>query len=164
MGKQVITRTRYLWPGVPLQVQIQTKKIDLSHVTSKCGSLDNIRHRPGKQPALPVYRYYTCMWCVSVDYLCDVYYVMCILYGSSSACMSKAYFSVLDNKVGQNIDLIYLGHPTLTVEIYGTLQSIHNALEPCWACIGIRLLPYCRWRKEWESIIGCISNGTLIPI
>uniref|UniRef100_A0A673I4M0 Microtubule-associated protein n=1 Tax=Sinocyclocheilus rhinocerous TaxID=307959 RepID=A0A673I4M0_9TELE len=28
-------------------VQIQTKKIDLSHVTSKCGSLDNIRHRPG---------------------------------------------------------------------------------------------------------------------
>ncbi|KAG9349759.1 hypothetical protein JZ751_028207 [Albula glossodonta] len=30
-----------------MQVQIQTKKIDLSHVTSKCGSLDNIRHRPG---------------------------------------------------------------------------------------------------------------------
>uniref|UniRef100_UPI003AAD1BFC microtubule-associated protein tau n=1 Tax=Centroberyx gerrardi TaxID=166262 RepID=UPI003AAD1BFC len=28
-------------------VQIQNKKIDLSHVTSKCGSLDNIRHRPG---------------------------------------------------------------------------------------------------------------------
>ncbi|CAB1328701.1 unnamed protein product, partial [Coregonus sp. 'balchen'] len=28
-------------------VQIQTKKIDLSHVTSKCGSLDNIHHRPG---------------------------------------------------------------------------------------------------------------------
>uniref|UniRef100_A0A3Q3BEQ6 Microtubule-associated protein n=1 Tax=Kryptolebias marmoratus TaxID=37003 RepID=A0A3Q3BEQ6_KRYMA len=29
------------------QVQIQSKKIDLSHVTSKCGSLDNIHHRPG---------------------------------------------------------------------------------------------------------------------
>ncbi|XDV30143.1 hypothetical protein PO909_033126 [Leuciscus waleckii] len=28
-------------------VHIQSKKIDLSHVTSKCGSLDNIRHRPG---------------------------------------------------------------------------------------------------------------------
>ncbi|MEQ2212789.1 cell surface agglutination protein Map4, partial [Xenoophorus captivus] len=28
-------------------VQIQNKKIDLSHVTSKCGSLDNIHHRPG---------------------------------------------------------------------------------------------------------------------
>ncbi|KAF0026254.1 hypothetical protein F2P81_020991 [Scophthalmus maximus] len=28
-------------------VMIQTKKIDLSHVTSKCGSLDNIHHRPG---------------------------------------------------------------------------------------------------------------------
>ncbi|KAL8183718.1 UNVERIFIED_CONTAM: Methionine aminopeptidase 2 [Gekko kuhli] len=28
-------------------VQIVTKKIDLSHVTSKCGSLKNIRHRPG---------------------------------------------------------------------------------------------------------------------
>lgn len=31
-----------------MQVQIVTKKIDLSHVTSKCGSLKNIRHRPGK--------------------------------------------------------------------------------------------------------------------
>ncbi|KAG7260233.1 hypothetical protein CRUP_014504, partial [Coryphaenoides rupestris] len=31
----------------PPQVQIQNKKIDLSHVTSKCGSLDNIHHRPG---------------------------------------------------------------------------------------------------------------------
>lgn len=30
------------------QVLIQTKKIDLSHVTSKCGSLDNIHHRPGQ--------------------------------------------------------------------------------------------------------------------
>lgn len=42
------------WWGAPLnlfvyifQVQIQNKKIDLSHVTSKCGSLDNIHHRPG---------------------------------------------------------------------------------------------------------------------
>lgn len=34
------------------QVMIQNKKIDLSHVTSKCGSLDNIHHRPGNQPAL----------------------------------------------------------------------------------------------------------------
>lgn len=31
------------------QVQIQNKKIDLSHVTSKCGSLDNIHHRPGNR-------------------------------------------------------------------------------------------------------------------
>lgn len=30
------------------QVLIQNKKIDLSHVTSKCGSLDNIHHRPGQ--------------------------------------------------------------------------------------------------------------------
>ncbi|NXG15662.1 MTAP2 protein, partial [Grallaria varia] len=29
------------------QVQIVTKKIDLSHVTSKCGSLKNIHHKPG---------------------------------------------------------------------------------------------------------------------
>ncbi|XP_070979986.1 microtubule-associated protein 2-like isoform X6 [Oncorhynchus clarkii lewisi] len=38
------------WAPMPAKdqlVQIQTKKIDLSHVTSKCGSLDNIRHRPG---------------------------------------------------------------------------------------------------------------------
>ncbi|NXU67878.1 MTAP2 protein, partial [Horornis vulcanius] len=28
-------------------VQIVTKKIDLSHVTSKCGSLKNIHHKPG---------------------------------------------------------------------------------------------------------------------
>lgn len=34
------------------QVMIQNKKIDLSHVTSKCGSLDNIHHRPGNQSAL----------------------------------------------------------------------------------------------------------------
>ncbi|CAG09246.1 unnamed protein product [Tetraodon nigroviridis] len=32
-----------------LLVQIQNKKIDLSHVTSKCGSLDNIHHRPGNR-------------------------------------------------------------------------------------------------------------------
>ncbi|NXU55353.1 MTAP2 protein, partial [Turnix velox] len=30
------------------QVQIVTKKIDLSHVTSKCGSLKNIHHKPGR--------------------------------------------------------------------------------------------------------------------
>lgn len=35
------------------QVQIQNKKIDLSHVTSKCGSLDNIHHRPGKGLQFP---------------------------------------------------------------------------------------------------------------
>lgn len=34
----------------PSQVHIQSKKLDLSHVTSKCGSLDNIRHRPGRKP------------------------------------------------------------------------------------------------------------------
>lgn len=30
------------------QVQIVHKRIDLSNVTSKCGSKDNIRHKPGK--------------------------------------------------------------------------------------------------------------------
>lgn len=30
------------------QVQIVHKKIDLTNVTSKCGSKDNIRHKPGK--------------------------------------------------------------------------------------------------------------------
>lgn len=30
------------------QIQIVHKKIDLSNVTSKCGSKDNIRHKPGK--------------------------------------------------------------------------------------------------------------------
>ncbi|CAI9595571.1 unnamed protein product [Staurois parvus] len=29
------------------QIQIVSKKINLSHITSKCGSLKNIRHRPG---------------------------------------------------------------------------------------------------------------------
>ncbi|XP_029373926.1 microtubule-associated protein 2-like [Echeneis naucrates] len=29
------------------QVQIQSKKINLSHVTAKCGSMSNIHHRPG---------------------------------------------------------------------------------------------------------------------
>ncbi|CAF98218.1 unnamed protein product [Tetraodon nigroviridis] len=29
------------------QVQIQTKKVDISHITSKCGSMSNIHHRPG---------------------------------------------------------------------------------------------------------------------
>ncbi|KAF7239152.1 Microtubule-associated protein tau [Varanus komodoensis] len=29
------------------QVQIVYKPVDLSHVTSKCGSLDNIHHKPG---------------------------------------------------------------------------------------------------------------------
>jgi hypothetical protein len=30
-----------------IQVQIQHKKVDLSKVTSKCGSKDNIKHKPG---------------------------------------------------------------------------------------------------------------------
>uniref|UniRef100_A0A8C2XPV8 Microtubule-associated protein n=1 Tax=Cyclopterus lumpus TaxID=8103 RepID=A0A8C2XPV8_CYCLU len=29
------------------QIQIQTKKVDMSHITSKCNSMSNIRHRPG---------------------------------------------------------------------------------------------------------------------
>lgn len=32
---------------VGLQVQIVNKKLDLSNVTSKCGSKDNICHKPG---------------------------------------------------------------------------------------------------------------------
>lgn len=31
-----------------LQVQILNKKVDLSKVTQKCGSKDNINHKPGK--------------------------------------------------------------------------------------------------------------------
>lgn len=38
------------------QVLIQNKKIDLSHVTSKCGSLDNIHHRPGNSQLVLIYR------------------------------------------------------------------------------------------------------------
>ena len=30
------------------QVQILSKKVDLSKVTSKCGSKDNIKHKPGE--------------------------------------------------------------------------------------------------------------------
>lgn len=30
------------------QVQILNKKVDLSKVTSKCGSKDNIKHKPGQ--------------------------------------------------------------------------------------------------------------------
>lgn len=31
-----------------LQVQILNRKVDLSKVTSKCGSRSNIKHKPGK--------------------------------------------------------------------------------------------------------------------
>lgn len=31
-----------------IQVQILNKKVDLSKVTSKCGSKDNIKHKPGQ--------------------------------------------------------------------------------------------------------------------
>ena len=34
-------------PFLSLKVQIVHKKIDLSNVQSKCGSKDNIRHKPG---------------------------------------------------------------------------------------------------------------------
>jgi len=33
---------------LPLQVQIQNKKVDLSKVSSKCGSKANIKHKPGR--------------------------------------------------------------------------------------------------------------------
>lgn len=35
------------------QIQIQTKKIDLSHITSKCGSMSNLSHRPGTTHTFP---------------------------------------------------------------------------------------------------------------
>lgn len=46
-----------LAPAHPLsslhgQVQIVYKPVDLSHVTSKCGSLGNIHHKPGTPGAL----------------------------------------------------------------------------------------------------------------
>lgn len=31
------------------QVQILNKKVDVSKVTSKCGSKDNIKHKPGEK-------------------------------------------------------------------------------------------------------------------
>lgn len=34
------------------QVQILNKKVDLSKVTSKCGSKDNIKHKPGRSSIL----------------------------------------------------------------------------------------------------------------
>lgn len=42
----------------PPQVQILNKKVDVSKVTSKCGSKDNIKHKPGRSftppsPRLP---------------------------------------------------------------------------------------------------------------
>lgn len=37
----------------PLQVQILNKKVDVSKVTSKCGSKDNIKHKPGGSLPLP---------------------------------------------------------------------------------------------------------------
>lgn len=33
--------------GLYLQVQILNKKVDVSKVTSKCGSKDNMKHKPG---------------------------------------------------------------------------------------------------------------------
>lgn len=44
------------------QVQIQNKKIDLSHVTSKCGSLDNIHHRPGNRKQSPCWFAVSSVW------------------------------------------------------------------------------------------------------
>lgn len=35
------------------QVQIQSKKVDISKVSSKCGSKANIKHKPGERPSLP---------------------------------------------------------------------------------------------------------------
>lgn len=35
------------------QVQIQSKKVDISKVSSKCGSKANIKHKPGECPSLP---------------------------------------------------------------------------------------------------------------
>lgn len=37
---------------LPLQVQIQNKKVDLSKVSSKCGSKANIKHKPGRNVAV----------------------------------------------------------------------------------------------------------------
>lgn len=34
--------------SVPLQVQIQSQKVDISKVSSKCGSKANIKHKPGE--------------------------------------------------------------------------------------------------------------------
>lgn len=39
------------------QVQIQSKKVDISKVSSKCGSKANIKHKPGERLSLP--------WCLA---------------------------------------------------------------------------------------------------
>lgn len=44
---QLLSICVYLLTFPHPQVQIQSKKIDLSHITSKCGSMSNIHHRPG---------------------------------------------------------------------------------------------------------------------
>jgi len=48
------------------QVKIASKRIDLSQVTSKCGSLDNAKHKPGGRIAFVVM--FTCT--VTVYYMC----------------------------------------------------------------------------------------------
>lgn len=41
----------------PLQVQILNKKVDVSKVMSKCGSKDNIKHKPGRSFSPPLPRF-----------------------------------------------------------------------------------------------------------
>eukprot|EP00069_Balaena_mysticetus_P007985 bmy_05607T0 len=36
-----------VFPGGKMRVQIQNKKVDISKVSSKCGSKANIKHKPG---------------------------------------------------------------------------------------------------------------------
>lgn len=48
------------------QVQIVHKKIDLSNVMSKCGSKDNIRHKPGSWSFHPVIIVLKCLFCVKL--------------------------------------------------------------------------------------------------
>lgn len=38
-----------------LQVQILNKKVDVSKVTSKCGSKDNIKHKPGPTESISAF-------------------------------------------------------------------------------------------------------------
>lgn len=52
---------------VSSQVQIVHKKIDLSNVTSKCGSKDNIRHKPGFLLFHHVVTLLKCLFCVELE-------------------------------------------------------------------------------------------------
>ena len=49
LGPQLVLQCDSWLFFVCFQVQILSKKVDLSKVTSKCGSKTNIKHKPGRE-------------------------------------------------------------------------------------------------------------------